>query len=106
TVNLARAAVGAGATRFIFTSTGLVFGTGPGRPAREDDKPDPRSPYPHSKLAAERALLDSPGLDVRIVRLAFVYGDGDPHLKDWLPQLRSWPTGRPLQLIHHRDIAR
>ena len=44
-------------------------------------------------------------LDVRILRLAFVYGDGDPHLKDWLPQLRSWPTGRRLQRIHHVDVA-
>jgi len=106
TMHLARAALGEGATQFIYLSTSLVYGTGPGRPATEDDLPDPRFPYPRTKLDAERALLALPELDARILRLAFVYGDGDSHLCDWVPTLRAWPTNRRLQLIHHRDVAR
>jgi nucleoside-diphosphate-sugar epimerase len=62
--------------------------------------------YPQSKLASERALQAVDGLDVRVLRLAFVYGDGDTHLQDWLPQLRTWPGNRRFQLVHHLDVAR
>jgi nucleoside-diphosphate-sugar epimerase len=105
---LARAAMAAGARRFVFASTSLVYGPGRGRPAREDDPPAPAAAYPASKVAAEAGLLAlhrSEGLDVRIVRLAFVYGDGDPHLSESLWWARDWPSHKRLHMVHHADVA-
>src|SRR3954470_7296338 len=61
THHLARAARDACVKRFIFTSTGLVYGPTGGRPAREDDPCAPIDGYPASKLAAERLLLAMEG---------------------------------------------
>jgi len=83
TRRLAGAALDAGVARFVFTSTNLVYPGGLGRPASEDDEPAPPAAwgaYPASKVEAERALLAlhrDRGLGLRIVRLAFVYGEGD-----------------------------
>jgi nucleoside-diphosphate-sugar epimerase len=105
---LARAAVAAGVSRFVFASTNLVYGPGRGRPAREDDEPRPGHAYPASKAAAEQDLLRlhrEEGLPLRIVRLAFVYGEGDPHL-DWIRgPARGWPAHQRLQMVHHADVA-
>jgi len=57
TQHLAKAARAASVRRFIFTSTGLVYGPNGGRPAGEDDRCAPVDGYPASKLAAERFLL-------------------------------------------------
>jgi nucleoside-diphosphate-sugar epimerase len=107
-VGLARAALAAGVSRFVFASTNLVYGPGRGRPAHEDDEPRPGQTYPASKAAAERELLRlhrDEGLPLRIVRLAFVYGEGDPHL-DWARKLaRAWPAHQRLQVVHHADVA-
>jgi nucleoside-diphosphate-sugar epimerase len=108
TSRLARAAITAGVKRFVFASTNLVYGPGRGRPAREDDRPAPAGAYPASKAAAEddlRELHRSHGLDVRIVRLAFVYGDDDPHLAESLRWAGSWPTHKRLHMVHHADAA-
>ena len=67
---LATAARAAQVKRFVFTSTGLVYGPNGGRPAREDDPCAPIAAYPVSKLAAERFLLAVEGLDVRICRVS------------------------------------
>lgn len=106
---LGRAALAAGVSRFVFASTNLVYGRSRGRPALEDDepRPDPDHTYPVCKAAAERELLRLPeeGLPVRVVRLAFVYGEGDPHLA-WVRGLaRNWPAHQRLQMIHHADVA-
>jgi nucleoside-diphosphate-sugar epimerase len=107
-LTLARAALAAGVSRFVLASTNLVYGPGRGRPAREDDEPRPGHAYPASKAAAERELLRlhrEEGLPLRIVRLAFVYGEGDPHL-DWIRgPARSWPAHQRLQMVHHADVA-
>jgi nucleoside-diphosphate-sugar epimerase len=108
TVELARAAIAGGASRFVFASTNLVYGHGHGRPARETDPPAPDRPYPRAKVDAEeslRALWRTEGLDVRILRFAFVYGEGDPHLGESLMWARSWPAHKRLQLIHHADVG-
>jgi nucleoside-diphosphate-sugar epimerase len=108
-VELGRAALEAGVRRFVFASTNLVYGPGRERPAHEDDEPAPAHPYPRSKAAAERALLDlhhDGGLGLRIVRLAFVYGDRDPHLAEWLPHAAAGPAHRRIQTVHHADVAR
>jgi nucleoside-diphosphate-sugar epimerase len=108
TVNLAHAAIEAGVPRFIFSSTSLVYGPGHGRAAREEEIPQPAGAYPAAKVAAETALLAlhrTQGLDLRIIRLAFVYGDGDPHLTEGLQWFRTWPLQRRFQMVHHADVA-
>jgi nucleoside-diphosphate-sugar epimerase len=54
TATLLRAVQQAGVGRLIFSSTGLVYGRGRGRPAREDDDLQSalENAYPRSKLAA------------------------------------------------------
>ena len=105
TQHLAHAARAAGMGRFVFTSTGLVYGPNGGVPAHEDDACAPIDAYPQSKLAAERLLLAIDGLDVRILRLPFVYGDGDPHIQDVVPFMRSFPPAQRMSLGHHADVA-
>jgi nucleoside-diphosphate-sugar epimerase len=105
TRQLALAAVAAKVKRFVFTSTGLVYGPNGGRPAREGDDCAPLAAYPVSKLAAERFLLAIDGLDVRVLRLPFVYGDRDEHIAEALPMMRSFPPAQRMSLGHHVDIA-
>ncbi|MCZ4100563.1 NAD(P)-dependent oxidoreductase [Streptomyces sp. So13.3] len=111
-LELGRGAVEAGAGRFVQVSTNLVYGAGRGRPAVEDDEPLPGSPmwgaYPASKSAAEQGLLAlhrEHGLDVRIGRLAFVYGEGDPHLAQSLRWAGGWAGHQRLTMVHHADVA-
>ena len=105
TQQLAAAARAASVPRFLFTSTGLVYGSTGGRPAREDDPCAPTAAYPVSKLAAERFLLALEGLDVRVLRLPFVYGDGDPHIEEALPMMRGFPPTQRMSIGHHADVA-
>jgi UDP-glucose 4-epimerase len=102
---VANAARSAGVKRFVFTSTGLVYTANDGRLAGEDDACAPTAAYPASKLAAERFLLAMEGLDVRVLRLPFVYGDGDPHIEEALPMMRHFPATQRLSIGHHVDVA-
>lgn len=57
-IALALAALKADVPRFIFSSTGLVYGSAKySRPKREDDVLRPATPYPRTKASAEEALL-------------------------------------------------
>jgi nucleoside-diphosphate-sugar epimerase len=108
TARLARAAVEAGVSRFVLASTNLVYGPGRGRPDREDDPPKPAGAYPESKATAETGLRDlheREGLGLRILRFAFVYGEGDPHLAESLLWAREWPLHKRLHLVHHADVG-
>lgn len=102
---LASAARAASVGRFVFLSTGLTYGPSDGKLANEDDACAPVDAYPLSKLAAERMLLGINGLDVRILRLPFVYGDGDPHIAETIPFMRSFPPDQRLSIGHHADVA-
>ncbi len=112
TVALANASVAAGVKRFVFTSTGNVYGSDIYRPAKEDDLlniNDPRA-YPNSKIAAEKELMsfyENKGLDVRIVRLGFVYGDKDPHIEEIIPVMKKWKRNRAyrMHMVHHLDVT-
>jgi nucleoside-diphosphate-sugar epimerase len=105
TQHLARAARSASVKRFVFTSTGLVYGPNGGKPAREDDPCAPLDGYPQSKLAAERFLLAMEGFDVRVLRLPFVYGDGDAHIAEAVPMMRAFPPAQRMSIAHHADVA-
>jgi UDP-glucose 4-epimerase len=71
----------------------------------EDDACAPTAAYPVSKLAAERYLLNLEGLDVRVLRLPFVYGDGDPHIEEVIPVMRGFPPTQRMSIDHHADVA-
>jgi nucleoside-diphosphate-sugar epimerase len=112
TVALANAAMAAGVKRFVFTSTGNVYGTEYSRPSKEDDVVnvnDPRA-YSSSKIAAENELIElykTKGFDVRVLRLGFVYGDKDPHIEEIIPVLKKWKrhSGYRMHMVHHLDVA-
>ena len=105
TQHLASAARAASVQRFVFTSTGLVYGSTGSRAAGEDDPCTPVPGYPASKLAAERALFAVDGIDVRVLRLPFVYGDGDPHIAEVVPMMRGASPTQRMSIAHHVDIA-
>ncbi|MFJ5259658.1 NAD-dependent epimerase/dehydratase family protein [Streptomyces sp. NPDC088387] len=106
---LGRAARAAGVRRFVQLSTGLVYGTGRDRPLTEEDEIRPGGDmwgaYTESKVEAERELLALDGMDVRVARLPFVYGDGDPHLAQSLRWAAHWAGTKRLQMAHHADVA-
>jgi UDP-glucose 4-epimerase len=105
TQHLAGAARAAAVKRFVFTSTGLVYGANGGLLVGEDDPCAPTAAYPVSKLAAERFLLAVEGLDVRVLRLPFVYGDGDPHIEEAVPMMRGFSPTQRMSIAHHADVA-
>jgi nucleoside-diphosphate-sugar epimerase len=106
TLALAHAAQQAGVSRFIYASTNLVYGPGRGWPALEDNQRQPPagSAYPVTKSTAEQALL-ALDLNLYILRLAFVYGEGDPHLAEATRWALNWPAAKCLHMLHHTDVA-
>jgi nucleoside-diphosphate-sugar epimerase len=107
---LAIAAIGGGVRSLVLASTSLVYGPGRGRAAREDDPTCPMvdNHYAVSKVREEVSLLElhhNRGLPLRIVRLAFVYGGGDPHLAEATTWARRWPADRRLHMLHHDDAC-
>jgi UDP-glucose 4-epimerase len=91
--------------RFIMSSTGNVYNADAVRPSRESDACAPTAAYPASKLAAEEHLRDS-RLTWSILRLPFVYGDGDGHLAmipTLAPRFGLHPA-HTYSVAHHRDI--
>ena len=112
TVALANASIAADVKRFIFVSTGNVYGSGYQHPAKEDDLVninDPRA-YSSSKIAAEQELISlhkNKGFDVRVLRSGFVYGDGDPHIEEIIPLLKRMKrhSGSRMHMVHHLDVA-
>jgi len=112
TTALANASMAAGVKRFVFASTGNVYGSDSRHPAKEDDLlniNDPRA-YSSSKIAAENELISlykNKGFDVRVLRLGFVYGDKDPHIEEIMPVLKRWKrhSGSRMHMVHHLDVA-
>ena len=92
--------------RFVMSSTGNVYNADATRPALESDACSPASAYGASKVAAEQLLRDS-GLTWAVLRLPFVYGEGDGHLAS-IHTLAAQFGLHPAQsyaVAHHRDIA-
>ena len=101
TVNLARQACEAGASRFIYLSSIKVIGefTTSGMPFTADNLPNPSDPYATSKREAEdalRSLSRETGLEVVIIRPPLVYGPG---VKGNFERMMRWISrGLPLPL--------
>ena len=88
-----------------YSSTGLVYDADASHPGLEDDATNPKVAYPASKIAAENELRNS-GLNWSILRLPFVYGDGDGHLAA-LPEVVArfkWHPAKTFSLVHQRDV--
>lgn len=105
TLLLARAAVKARVSRFIFVSTAAVNGNeNLHRPINEKDAPSPSGDYAVSKWEAEQALQlysRESGLQVVIVRPPGVYGPDNPG--NFLRLLRTIRKGVPLPLASIRS---
>jgi UDP-glucose 4-epimerase len=82
TINVVKAAADAGARRVVFSGSSSVYGAAPGLPRREEQRPDPRSPYAVSKLAGGGYVLSigaAAGVESVILRYFNVFGPGqDP----------------------------
>ena len=93
--------------RLIMASTCLVYDEAVSRPGLEGDDVHPSHAYPASKVAAEKLLRES-GLNWSILRLPFVYGDGDQHLNavPGIVARLKWHPAQSFSLAHQRDIAR
>ena len=92
--------------RFVMSSTGNVYDADATRPALETDACSPTAAYPASKVAAEQLLRDS-NLTWAVLRLPFVYGEGDGHLAS-IPALAPRFDLHPAHtysVAHHRDVA-
>lgn len=91
--------------RVVMASTGNVYDADATRPGRETDACHPTAAYPASKIEAEAILRDS-GLTWTILRLPFVYGDGDGHLEAMpaLAQRFGLHPANAYSVAHHRDV--
>jgi len=90
-IALAEACHAAGVTRLVHTSTVGVYGHVRNPPADEDAPRNPGNAYERTKLEGETALhrvADRTGLDVRILRPAWIYGPGCPRTAKLLRTIR------------------
>jgi UDP-glucose 4-epimerase len=79
TVSVMEAMRDAGVRRVVLTSSGAVYGEQAHQPVREDQAPNPQSPYAVSKLAAEyyvRTIGALWGIETVIMRVFNAYGPG------------------------------
>jgi len=79
TVSVMEAMRDAGVRRVVFVSSGAVYGEQAHQPVREDQSPNPQSPYAVSKLAAEyyvRTIGALWGIETVILRTFNAYGPG------------------------------
>jgi dihydroflavonol-4-reductase len=109
---VAQATRAAGA-RLVHISSLAAAGPAPAsRPRDEDDPPRPITMYGITKLAGERAVMDTPGLRWTVLRPGVVYGEGDRALVP-LVRLAGLPiiplVGAPdgaYMFVHIDDLTR
>ncbi len=120
TLHLAKLAVEAKVSRFLFSSSCAVYGDSQGQAADEQFATSPKTAYARSKVIAEQALLqmNAPGFAVAVLRNATAYGYSpalrtDLVFNDFVAQLVTDNEIRLLSdgsacrpLVHCRDIAR
>lgn len=107
TVRVLEAARAAGASGFIFVSTGLVYGIPAYLPVDEQHPTAPLTPYAASKLAAEAAVMayaSNYALPACVLRLSNVYGaDGHPDAVHSII-LRQTMAGGPVELLDLESV--
>jgi nucleoside-diphosphate-sugar epimerase len=92
----------------LMISSTAVYGDRSNLWVDEDMKPTPSSRYGHSKLAAEKACIES-GLPTQIIRMGTLYGSGVPFLMiKGLQKKDKWLPGEGrnyIPMIHLDDAA-
>ncbi len=117
TERLARAAASSGVKRFVYVSSVSVYGSAKDGVLRnEETVPAPVGPYAQSKRQAEIRLLQiaaETGLQVVILRLGTLYGEGDPgNVGRLMEAMRRGrfvmigPGQNKKSLLHRDDAAR
>lgn len=116
TSTVALAAAEAGVEHFVHISSVSVYGRQTGGPPDEEAECHPEGPYAESKYHAElkaRQAAETRGMRLTVLRLATVYGEGDPGNVARL--LRALHHGRFVwigsgsnrkSLIHRDDVGR
>lgn len=95
--NVARACKACSA-RLLAISTDYVFGGDAKRSWSESDDPAPRTVYGASKLAGERAVLQTLP-DAVVLRIAWLYGAGGPSFVHTMARLGR-QDGAPLKVVN------
>ena len=110
TLNLLNAAIAAGAKRFIYVSSGKVFGEPEKLPSVETELPKPREAYALSKLTGEyycQLLQAQSKMDIVIVRPFSVYGPEQDLNTGYVGMiLQSLRDGSELRLPGRPDYVR
>lgn len=116
TENVVRAAAAAGACRVVLVSSVSVYGGSAGRVLDEDSPSHPDAAYAASKHAAELVATELSklvGVDLLILRLATLYGEGDPgnlarliHAIDGGRFVLPGSGKNRKSLLHREDAAR
>ena len=105
-VEVAEAAARAGVRRFIHVSTVGIYGHVEHPPANEDTERRPINAYERTKLEGENAVIQLAsrvGLDLRVIRPAWVFGPGCPRTAKLLRSIkrrRFFFVGRGSNLRH------
>ncbi len=89
---LVEACAAAGVRRLVHTSSVGIYGHVQDPPAKEDSPKHPQTPYERTKLRGEEAALRqarASGLDIVVVRPAWVYGPGCPRTAKLMRTLRK-----------------
>ena len=106
TVSLMEAMRDVGVKRVVFISSGSVYGEQAQQPLREDFKPDPRSPYAVSKLAAEyyvRTIGQLWGIETVSLRVFNAFGPGQhlpPSHPPVIPNMLRQASGKGTVVVH------
>ena len=93
TVTLMEAMRDVGVRRVVFISSGTIYGEQAEQPLREDMRPNPRSPYAVSKLAAEyyvRTIGDLWGIETVCLRVFNAYGPGQQMPPTYTPVIPNF----------------
>jgi CDP-glucose 4,6-dehydratase len=103
-------AAGEQVERVVVASTDRVYGAGEGLPYREGHGLKPRHPYDASKACADivaRSYALSFDMPVAVLRLANVFGGGDPHESRLVPgTVEALLLGRPPEIRSNGEMMR
>ncbi len=96
-------------SRFIYFSSANYYGAPEKIPVEEDDRPAPRTPYDHSKVASENLVWSyhkSKNLPVTILRPWKTFGEYEQPNKVVPRFIRACLRGEPIPLYNHgRDVT-
>lgn len=102
TLNVLMAAQKCGVNKIIFASSSAIYGNAPELPKREDQIPDPKSPYAVTKLAGEcylKVFWEIYGIKSVSLRYFNVFGPRQDPLSDYSAVIPKFIT----KMLHHES---